>query len=443
MVKEDKANNPRPAAGSLLIDPGMGLSGDMFCAALIASGAPERGVLDAMRFAQGLLGGGFLELTRGSLPDGVPARRLTLRTEAQAPLPITEAPALLERAVRASGVRGGYAGFAQRALTILCQAERVAHRLDGNPSGLGAVASLRVVGTAHTPYREHAPYQAPEETAEGSFWIDLHPSYAEALRGLDSFSHLFVLSHLERSPGWGTLVRPPWRTDERVVGLFATRSPNRPSPIGLTRARVLSVAGTRVQTGPMDLFDGTPVLDIKPYIQSLDGPPSGAVTGPGAPNDGWLAGSDHLELHLRGVPHEHPGGGQLHEAQNILLQLSGAAWALQWLGADLGSVRCISPVRVGGGSTLPSSHGRLSVPAPATLAILEEYEIPFEAGPVPAELMTPTGAAILAALSPTWVETSEADASGLVTAAGLGNRSFGSQRPNAVVLHWRFDRRAP
>ncbi|MFO8072458.1 MAG: tRNA (N6-threonylcarbamoyladenosine(37)-N6)-methyltransferase TrmO [Polyangia bacterium] len=420
----------------------MGMAGDMLCAALIASGASEKGVAEAMNAAGRLLGGNSIDVSRGRLLDGSPARRISIDAEEREPLAIADAPGLLERSLRTTGVRGGYAGYAQRALSILCRAERVAHATDETLSREARLASLAIVGTARTPYRERAPYQPQNdrEANETGFYIEVEKRYARALDGLDSFSHLFVLSHLERSAGYGLLVRPPWKNDEEPLGLFATRSPNRPSPIGLTRARLKGIEGNRIQTGQLDLFDGTPVLDIKPYIQSLDGEPTGAVSSPRAANDGWLAGSDHLELHRRGIPHEHPGGGQLHEAQDILLDITGSAWALQSLGADLDNVRCLGPVRVGGGTTGPTSHGRLRVPAPATRSILDEHRIPYRAGPVDAELLTPTGAALLAALSPSFVAADSGIPNGLRSAAGLGKRNFGADRPNALKLYWEPSR---
>jgi len=150
-------------------------------------------------------------------------------------------------------------------------------------------------------------------------------------------------------------------------------------------------------------------------------------------NDGWLEGSEHLELHRRGIPHTHPGGGgHLHEAQDILLDVVGAAWGLQWLKVDLDTVTCLAPVRVGGGVTDTTSHGRLPIPAPATKAILTKHQIPYESGPVDAELLTPTGAAILAALAPTFVTRENGPQGELRVGVGLGHRTF--DRPNALRL---------
>ncbi|MBW2703708.1 MAG: tRNA (N6-threonylcarbamoyladenosine(37)-N6)-methyltransferase TrmO [Deltaproteobacteria bacterium] len=414
----------------------MGMAGDMFSAALIGLGASENGVIEAMHTAGALLGGIDIEVLHGTLPQGLATRQISVDAQEREPLSFVDAPAFLEKALRASGVRGGYAGFAHRALVILCEAERVAHGILGEAAGEKSQAPLTIVGRAHTPYGDQAPYQPMQESDAPSdgFYVEMDPAYVDGLAKLESFSHLYVVSYLHRSSGYGLLVRPPWKEGAEQYGLFATRSPNRPSPIGLTRVRIHRVEGRRVYTGPLDLFDGTPILDLKPFIGSLDGAPAETLSEPESGNDGWLEGSDHLELHRRGVPHDHPGGGQLHEAQDILLDVTGAAWALQSMGVDLGAVICTEPVRVGGGRTGPTSHGRLPVPAPATQAILDAYQISHEEGPVQAELLTPTGAAILAALSPSFTSDKPDLSDGMLTGVGLGEKDFGSARPNALSL---------
>lgn len=424
---------------SLWIEAGMGMAGDMFSAALIDLGAEEEGVLGAMRVAGEMLGSVTATLQHQMLPNGSSAARIEIDGPTSETLSVADAPGVLERALRAAAIGGVYAGFAHRALAVLCQAERAAHSILAASSGAATGASLAFIGHAHTPYVDRAPYQPTSENtaAAEAFFIDVDPCLAEALSGLDSFSHLYVVSYLERSPGYSLAVRPPWKSGASLYGLFATRSPNRPNPIGLTRVRLRRIEGARIYTGPLDLFDGTPVLDLKPYIQTLDGAPGEPVSDGDPGNDGWLAGSDHLELHRRGIPHQHPGGGQLHEARNIVVGVVGAAWALQFLRVDLGNVCCLEPVRVGGGTIESASHGRLSVPAPATQTILDGYGIPYEGGPVDVELLTPTGAAILAALSPSFVADRGALPHDARVGAGMGRRAFRSGPPNILRLHWQ------
>lgn len=460
------AERSRRQAGRLWIEAAMGMAGDMFVAALLGLGAPEEGVLAAMRTAAELVGGPKVRVSRRKMSHRAGAWQIILEAGPRAPLPIVEAPERLERALQSAGVRGPYAGLAHRAVAILCAAERTAHGVLPLSSTRHRGVELRIVGTAHTAYRERAPYQPPSDTAlDGEdFFIEIEADLVPALDGLESFSHLLVLSHLERSPGYSLRLRPPWKDGQEQYGVFATRSPNRPSPVGLSRVRLRRIDGARLITGPIDLFDGTPIVDIKPFIQSLDGNPAepgasrvaiairkgdplgemaatreaGATQEAGAiregANDGWLTGSDHLELHRSGMAHSHPGGGQLHEAQDIVVDVVGAAWALQHLVVDLNSVACVAPVRVGGGLTRPSSHGQLTVPAPATRIILDRYGIAHDAGPVEAELLTPTGAAILAALSPTFLPELPPAVENSETGAGMGRREFSAEWPNVLRL---------
>jgi len=95
-----------------------------------------------------------------------------------------------------------------------------------------------------------------------------HEELTEALEGVKEFSHLFVLFWLHRLSHEGRRimkVRPRGRNDMPLLGIFATRTPHRPNPIGLTRVKLLGVEGNVVTVQGLDAFDGTPVLDIKPF----------------------------------------------------------------------------------------------------------------------------------------------------------------------------------
>ncbi|MFH1529852.1 MAG: nickel insertion protein [Pseudomonadota bacterium] len=125
-----------------------------------------------------------------------------------------------------------------------------------------------------------------------------------------------------------------------------------------------------------------------------------------------------------GVAHPH-----LHEAQDILIDLAGAAWCLQRIGIEV--IRCGAPVP-GGGGTVRCSHGILDVPAPATARLLEEHAIPWAPGPVMTELLTPTGAALLAALAPEWIPIDGLDSMAM-DGWGLGTKELPG-RPNGVGI---------
>jgi uncharacterized protein (DUF111 family) len=104
--------------------------------------------------------------------------------------------------------------------------------------------------------------------------------------------------------------------------------------------------------------------------------------------------------------HMHQHAVHLHEAQDIIIDLAGAALGLQLLDIDLKRITCLIPVMTGGGS-ITFSHGTFAVPAPATACIIKDYSLPVAAGPVPRELFTPTGAALLAALKPDYKKRDE------------------------------------
>lgn len=96
------------------------------------------------------------------------------------------------------------------------------------------------------------------------------PEFVEALADLDGFSHVIILSHLHRAKRYRPRVVPHLDTVER--GLFATRAPSRPNPIGLSVFRLLGIDGARLEVQDVDLLDGTPVLDIKPHVPDFDEP---------------------------------------------------------------------------------------------------------------------------------------------------------------------------
>jgi uncharacterized protein (DUF111 family) len=113
---------------------------------------------------------------------------------------------------------------------------------------------------------------------------------------------------------------------------------------------------------------------------------------------GRLSSQDH---HTGSWQHDHTL--HLHEAQDIIVDISGSAWALQELAVQLDRVSCFAPVAIGGGE-VSFSHGTFPVPAPATAEIITRYDISVEYGPIDTELFTPTGAALLAALAPVFID---------------------------------------
>jgi tRNA-Thr(GGU) m(6)t(6)A37 methyltransferase TsaA len=135
------------------------------------------------------------------------------------------------------------------------------------------------IGIVRSPYASSA--DAPRQgrfRPEVVSTIELHAGLEEALTHIESFSHIIVLYAFDRSVGWEPLVRTPW--DETRHGVFATRSPRRPNPIGLTVVELVRRAGTALRVKGLDALDGSMVLDLKPYI-----PPVDSIA---AANRGWL-----------------------------------------------------------------------------------------------------------------------------------------------------------
>lgn len=99
-------------------------------------------------------------------------------------------------------------------------------------------------------------------------FIEIYPDFAEALDGVDEFTKIQILFQFDKSQGYK--LKQKRRTDGKLVGLFATRSPHRPNGIGITTVNLLSVDGLTLEVEGLDAIDGTPVLDIKPYTSKFD-----------------------------------------------------------------------------------------------------------------------------------------------------------------------------
>lgn len=128
--------------------------------------------------------------------------------------------------------------------------------------------SMRPIGFVRSPYSEIA--QVPrgfgaKHDAEGT--IEIVPEYELGLTDIEGFSHLYVIWVFDRSDGWELLGTPP--TDTKPHGVFATRSPYRPNPIGLTVVKLVGREGPKLKVVGLDMLDGTPVLDIKPYLSNI------------------------------------------------------------------------------------------------------------------------------------------------------------------------------
>jgi len=125
------------------------------------------------------------------------------------------------------------------------------------------------IGVVHSPFTEgdEIPFQPSlGKGVAGS--VEVFPEFAEGLDDLDGFSHIMLLCHFHRSAGYHLKIVP--RLDTQIRGLFATRSPRRPNPIGLSIVRLLAIHENELSIMDLDILDGTPVLDIKPYFRDLE-----------------------------------------------------------------------------------------------------------------------------------------------------------------------------
>jgi tRNA-Thr(GGU) m(6)t(6)A37 methyltransferase TsaA len=128
--------------------------------------------------------------------------------------------------------------------------------------------SMQAIGYVRSPYadaREVPRGLGTQHNAEGV--LEIKPELELGLTDIEGFSHLFVIWAFDRSEGFELVGRPP--SDNRPHGVFATRSPKRPNPIGLTVVELLRREGPRLHVRGVDMLDRTPILDIKPYLSNV------------------------------------------------------------------------------------------------------------------------------------------------------------------------------
>jgi tRNA-Thr(GGU) m(6)t(6)A37 methyltransferase TsaA len=128
---------------------------------------------------------------------------------------------------------------------------------------------FKIIGKVHSRFSEQkgTPIQgkmAPEETAE----IEIFPEFCDGIKDLDGFSHIYVFFKFDRVLDKKLLVKPYLDTCER--GVFSTRSPLRPNPLGMTIVRLDKIENNRLFISGVDILDQSPVIDLKPYIPDFD-----------------------------------------------------------------------------------------------------------------------------------------------------------------------------
>ena len=126
---------------------------------------------------------------------------------------------------------------------------------------------LRPIGVVRSPLRARA--DAPRQGGEGApnAWILLEPSFADALQGIVAGDQLVVVTWLHEAHRDVLQVHPRDDASRPFTGVFATRSSDRPNPLGLHRVTVYAIDGLKLAVGPLEAIDGTPVVDLKPHLR--------------------------------------------------------------------------------------------------------------------------------------------------------------------------------
>jgi len=128
--------------------------------------------------------------------------------------------------------------------------------------------SFQPIGHVQSPYRNTKDVPkglGAQHQAIGT--LEILPQFQEGLVDIEGFSHLIVLWVFDQSEGYELIGKPP--SDDRPHGVFATRSPRRPNPIGLTIVELLGREGGKLRVSGVDMLDGTPILDLKPYLSNV------------------------------------------------------------------------------------------------------------------------------------------------------------------------------
>jgi tRNA-Thr(GGU) m(6)t(6)A37 methyltransferase TsaA len=125
------------------------------------------------------------------------------------------------------------------------------------------------IGIIHSPFHslEEMPIQ-PTSDVSGPGSVEIYPEYVDGLKDLEGFSHIYLVYHFDRARRSGLRVTP--FLDKEPRGVFATRAPGRPNSIGLSLVEIVCIESNLIQVAKIDVLDGTPLLDIKPYVHEFE-----------------------------------------------------------------------------------------------------------------------------------------------------------------------------
>jgi tRNA-Thr(GGU) m(6)t(6)A37 methyltransferase TsaA len=128
---------------------------------------------------------------------------------------------------------------------------------------------FKPIGIIHSPFKEPKGTPIQPKAADGILGkVEIFPEYLEGLKDLDGFSHIILIYYFHLVRNFKLLVKP--YMDDKLHGLFATRAPARPNPIGLSVVRLIKIEENFLHIQDVDIVDGTPLLDIKPYVSKFD-----------------------------------------------------------------------------------------------------------------------------------------------------------------------------
>jgi len=129
--------------------------------------------------------------------------------------------------------------------------------------------SYKPIGVIHSPFRDVKGMPIQPAGAEGVVGsVEIEAEYAAGLKDIEGFSHIILIYHFHLSEGYSLEVKP--FLDDQFHGVFATRAPTRPNAIGMSVVRLLTVQGRVMRDADVDIVDGTPLLDVKPYVPEFD-----------------------------------------------------------------------------------------------------------------------------------------------------------------------------
>jgi tRNA-Thr(GGU) m(6)t(6)A37 methyltransferase TsaA len=142
------------------------------------------------------------------------------------------------------------------------------------------VLELKPIGIIHSPFkdRSEAPFQGYRSRKISR--VEIFEEFEEGLQDIEGFSHIIVIYWFHKSDGYHLIVKTPW--DDIPHGLFTTRSPHRPCPLALTVVELVARERNNLKVRGLDAIDGSPLLDIKPYVAGVDERP--------VVKSGWLEG---------------------------------------------------------------------------------------------------------------------------------------------------------